>query len=175
MSDSDSTQQLGRYFVWVAWIFVFAILVFVFQGYLDDQYNPNTSPEYALNTDGSAEVVLEQNRQGHYLVDGTINAYPVTFLLDTGATQVSIPEHIANQLNLPRYGQYPVTTANGSVIVRQTRIDQLTIGNITLRDVEAHINPGMRSDEILLGMSALKRVEFSQRGNRLILKHRKLR
>ena len=172
MSDSNSTQQLGRYFVWIAWIFAFAILIFVFQDFLDSQYNPNTSPEYALTADGSAEVILEQNRLGHYIVDGEINAYPVTFLLDTGATQVSIPEQVANQLNLPRYGQYPVTTANGSVTVRQTRIDQLTIGNITLRDVEAHINPGMRSNEILLGMSALKRVEFSQRGNRLILRHR---
>lgn len=172
MSDSDSTQQLGRYFVWIAWVFVFGLLIFVFQDYLDNQYNPNTSPEYSINNEGVAEVVLEQNRQGHYLVNGEINGYSVTFLLDTGATQVSIPEHVARKLNLTLYGQYPVSTANGTVMVRQTKIERLQFGNIVLNNVDAHINPGMQSDEILLGMSALKRVEFSQRGNRLILKER---
>ena len=62
------------------------------------------------------------------------------------------------------------TTANGLVETRATRIDELRLGTITLRDVRASINPGMRDDEILLGMSALKNIEFTHRNGVLTLK-----
>lgn len=172
MTPTDPTVKLGKYFIWLAWIMVFALLVFVFQSVLEQQQNPNSQPEYSLNAQGQAEVVLQQNRQGHYVASGTINEIPVTFLLDTGATQVSIPAHIAEQLNLQTTGQGIANTANGQVRIYQTHLDQISIGNIYLYDVDAHINPGMNSDEILLGMSALKRVEFSQTGKQLILRER---
>ncbi|NQY34320.1 MAG: retroviral-like aspartic protease family protein [Alteromonadaceae bacterium] len=170
MTENDETNRIGKIFVWLAWIIALAILVFIFQDVLDKQYNPNSNPEMRLTDSGRAEVVLQQNRLGHYLVQGGINDQSVTFLLDTGATQVSIPAHIADQLNLPSYGSYPVQTANGTVTVYQTKLEQLSIGNIFLYNVEAHINPGMKSDEILLGMSALKRVEFTQTGKQLTLR-----
>jgi aspartyl protease family protein len=44
------------------------------------------------------------------------------------------------------------------------------IGDIKLTNVSAHINPSMDFDEILLGMSALKQIEFTQRGDTLILR-----
>ena len=163
-----SGVTLNRSFVWLAWILAFLVLVFAFQDYLDKQDNPNSSPESHL-FGNRVSVVLQQNRYGHYLVTGAINEQPVVFLLDTGATQVSIPEHIANTLNLPRLQQYWVSTANGNVQVTSTHIDRLTIGDIELADVDGHINPGMKSDEILLGMSALKRVEFRQSGKQLTL------
>ena len=170
MTENDETNRIGKIFVWLAWIIALAILVFIFQDVLDKQYNPNSNPEMRLTDSGRAEVVLQQNRLGHSVVQGGINDQSVTFLLDTGATQVSIPAHIADQLNLPSYGSYPVQTANGTVTVYQTKLEQLSIGNIFLYNVEAHINPGMKSDEILLGMSALKRVEFTQTGKQLTLR-----
>ncbi|WP_448565688.1 retropepsin-like aspartic protease family protein [Thalassotalea ganghwensis] len=173
MSDNDPTATLGRYFIWLAWAIVLGLLVFVFQSMLDYQFNPNQQPEYRLTADGNAEVTLTQNRQGHYLTSGRINGTPVTFLLDTGATQVSIPAHIAEQLHLEVIGQGIANTANGTVRIYQTRIDELSFGNIYLYDVAAHINPGMKTNEILLGMSALKKVEFSQTGNQLILREKR--
>lgn len=172
MNPTDPTEKLGKYFIWLAWVMVFALLVFVFQSVLEQQQNPNSQPEYSLNAQGQAEVILQQNRQGHYVTSGTIDEVPVIFLLDTGATQVSIPAHIAEQLNLKTTGQGIANTANGQVRIYQTHINQLSIGNIYLYNVDAHINPGMKSDEILLGMSALKRLEFSQTGKQLILRER---
>lgn len=122
-----------------------------------------------LTQSGKAQVTLKQNRHGHYVTQGTINGATVTFLLDTGATQVSIPAHIADNLGLQSSGSHRVQTANGSITVYQTRLEQLSIGNIFLYNVAANINPAMQSDEILLGMSALKRVEFRQTGKQLIL------
>jgi aspartyl protease family protein len=166
----DDTRKIGRVFVWIAWLLGIGMLVFVFQDILDEQHNPNASPDLYLNQAGKSEVHLKQNRYGHYVTGGRINEQAVTFLLDTGATEVSIPSHIAEQLNLPVLGNYPVQTANGTVKVYQTRLEQLSIGNIFLYNVSAHINPGMQSDQILLGMSALRKIEFSQTGKQLILR-----
>ena len=170
MTEYDQTNKIGKYFVCIAWLLAIALLVFVFQGMLDQQYNPNSQPDIYLSDAGKAEVHLKQNRQGHYLTRGKINEQSVTFLLDTGATQVSIPAHIAEQLNLQSNGSYRVQTANGSVKVYQTRLNQLSIGNIFLYNIDAHINPAMQSDEILLGMSALRKLEFQQTGKTLILR-----
>lgn len=170
MTEVDPTNKMARIFVWLAWIIALALLMFFFQDVLDEQYNPNTQPEIRLTAGGQAEVILAQNRQGHYVARGTINDTPVTFLLDTGATQVSIPAHIADKLGLVAQGNYRVQTANGSITVYKTEITQLSLGNIFLYNVAAHINPAMKSDEILLGMSALKQVDFQQTGKQLILR-----
>jgi len=170
MTEFDPTNKMAKIFIWLAWFFAFALLVFFFQDILDKQWNPNKDPQMSLSTQGKAEVRLQQNRQGHYVVQGAINETPVIFLLDTGATQVSIPAHIAEQLQLKSYAASQVNTANGRTTVYQTKLQQLSIGNIYLYDVAAHINPSMQSNEILLGMSALKRVEFSQVGKQLVLR-----
>ena len=170
MTEDDSTNKIGKLFVWLAWIMAIALLMFIFEDELEKQYNPNSQPQVSLNSSGQAEVILKQNRQGHYVTKGAINEASVTFLLDTGATQVSIPAHIADKLNLESYGSYPVQTANGQVTVYKTKIDQLSIGNIFLYNVAAHINPAMKDDGILLGMSALKQLDFQQTGKQLILR-----
>ncbi len=172
MKDNDETAALGKYFVWIAWIIAIVILVYIFQDFLDKQWNPNSQPNYYLSETGKAEVHLKQNRHGHYVTTGTINEEPVVFLLDTGATNVSIPAHIAEQLGLESYGSHYAQTANGSVRVYQTKLAQLSIGNLFLTNISANINPGMKTNEILLGMSALKKVEFSQSGNQLTLRER---
>ena len=170
MTENDPTNKMAKIFVWLAWIIALAILMFFFQDVLDKQYNPNSRPELRLTSSGKAEVVLAQNRLGHYVSRGTINNTQVTFLLDTGATQVSIPAHIAEQLGLVALGSYRVQTANGNITVYKTKIAQLSLGNILLYNVAAHINPAMKTDEILLGMSALKQVDFYQTGKQLILR-----
>lgn len=170
MTEVDPTNKMAKTFVWIAWIIALALLMFIFEDVLDQQYNPNSQPEMRLTPEGKAEVILDQNRQGHYVARGTIDGSPVTFLLDTGATQVSIPAHIADRLRLVAQGSYRVQTANGSVTVYKTEIAQLSLGNIFLYNVAAHINPAMKSDAILLGMSALKRVDFQQTGKQLILR-----
>ena len=170
MKKTQNTIAFAKYFVWIAWLMAFALLVFVFQDVLEHQWNPNAQPENTIGADGKVEVRLLQNKQGHYLTSGTINGAEVTFLLDTGATNVSIPMHIAEQLGLQRYGSGIAQTANGSVRVYQTKLDELSIGAIYLYDVDASINPGLRANEILLGMSALKQVAFSQSGKQLTLR-----
>lgn len=145
-------------------------LTVYFDGWLDNQRNPNQTPASYETDTGNREVVLQRNRQGHYVAGGSINGIPVTFLLDTGATDVAIPENIARSAKLTAGYAGQAATANGIVTVYATQVNELSIGNITLNNVAASITPSMPGDTILLGMSALKQIEFTQRGETLTLR-----
>ena len=168
-SPTSDTRSAAKWMFILAWVCLFGLLTLVFGDLLDDQANPNRAPTSIMRGE-QVEIRLEQNRQGHYVVSGAINSQPVVFLIDTGATSVAVPAHLADKLNLPRGRSGMASTANGRVRITFTEIASLSIGDITLNNVEANINPGMQSDQILLGMSALKQLEFTQRGKTLILR-----
>ncbi len=167
---NDQPQRIGKGMIFVAWIVVIGLLTLFFNSFLDKQHNPNQTLRTQSGENGAIEVVLQRNRNGHYVANGTINGQPVVFFLDTGATIVSIPEAVANRLNLKRGMAIQADTANGIITTYHTELDRIALGNIELRHVRASINPHSQSDEILLGMSFLKNLEFTQRGDTLILR-----
>ena len=127
------------------------------------------SPDSVTNGDGTVSVSLTQHVSGHYFSKGTINDEPVKFLLDTGATSVAVPESVATRLGLV-YGRKMFTkTANGTGVSYQTLIRTLSLGGIVQKDVSASISTGMDGDEILLGMSFLRHLDFEQRDGVLTL------
>lgn len=164
-----ATQRLGKWMLYVAWAIFLGLLTFAFQQWLARERNPNRAPTTVRDRE-SMSVSLKQNRQGHYYVSGSINDKPVEFIVDTGATDVSVPAELARALNLDRGMPEQLQTANGVVTGYATRLAQVRVGDIEQRDVRAHINPGMDGDEVLLGMSFLRRLEFTQRGDTLILR-----
>lgn len=167
-ADEHLTRRTGRTFAWLAALAMLGLLWLLFSGWVDRRNDPNAG---LTATPGQNEWVLKRNRQGHYVAPGLINGEPVTFLLDTGATLVSVPAHLGNALGLTP-GQPGVSqTANGNVTVYATRIGQLQLGPFVARDVRGALNPGMKDDVILLGMSVLKHLEFTQRGDTLILRN----
>ncbi|WP_424483647.1 retropepsin-like aspartic protease family protein [Pseudomonas sp.] len=135
----------------------------------DAQRNPNSAPE-SVHGSGYVEVQLASSRQGHYLASGKINGEEVTFLLDTGATQVAVPIEVAQRLGLQAGAPITISTANGRATAHRTRLQRLQLGDIVLTEVDALIAPGMGGDDVLLGMSALKQLEFTQRGGTLLLR-----
>lgn len=157
----------GLTLITMAWIAAFAVMWWLFDDYLDRREFPNR--DLVVEQGAASELVLRRNHVGHYLAPGTINGEPVVFLLDTGATQVSVPSHIADRLGLHAGTRGRALTANGPVEIRHTRIRELGLGPFVINNVSGHINPGMTSDQILLGMSVLRHLEFAQRDGRLIL------
>ena len=149
-------------------LLMLGLLYLFFENSLDNRNNPNRHLQVAPGT----EFVLKRSGNGHYVFPGTINSQPVTFLLDTGATFVSIPAHLAPQLGLEAGIPQQAVTANGTVITRATRIDELAFGPFSIRGLPASLNPGMTDEQILLGMSVLKHLEFTQRGDTLVLRPR---
>ncbi|GHT84676.1 hypothetical protein AGMMS49543_14760 [Betaproteobacteria bacterium] len=167
--DRDPTRRAGSVMTWLTALSVLVVLWLFFDAVLERRNNPNR--DLALTPGAATELVLKRNRDGHYVAPGTINGQPVTFLLDTGATQVAVPARLGKQLGLPLGATSQVSTANGYVTVRATTIAELGLGPFAVRQIRAHLNPGMDHDDtILLGMSVLKQLEFTQRGDTLILR-----
>ena len=160
--------KIGKTFAFIFWGLFLVLGYQFFDSQLQSQANPNQNPNSF--TQGQSNVlVLEQNRRGHYVVNGMVNHYPVTFLLDTGATNVAVPKSVADVIGL-QYGQaITVNTANGSAKAYMTTIQDLSIGKLYFNSIRATIVPGMAGDELLLGMNALKQVEFTQKNGRLTL------
>lgn len=167
MTEPDLPRRLGRGFAYGAWLLALGLMYLLFRDVEAEREHPNRNLRLASE---ASELVLQRNAYGHYLAEGLINGRPVTFLLDTGATVVSVPAHLASALKLEAGPSSLASTANGTVRVYATRINTLNLGPFELNNVRASINPGMAEHEILLGMSVLKQLEFTQRGEQLILR-----
>jgi len=159
---------------YAAWIAFAALLTWGFSEYLDRIRNPNQTVPSRPRADGSFEVVLKRNRAGHYLATGSINGESVVFLVDTGATTVSLPADLADRLGLVRGVPLRTQTAGGVIETYATALDTVRVGGIQLTDVPASINPRAHGDEVLLGMAFLKGLEFEQRGDELSIRQPRL-
>lgn len=163
-------KRMGTAMQALAWVVVLALGVIWFGDVLDKQRNPNQSLQTQYREGGIREVVLQRNKFGHYVTSGKINGKPVTFMLDTGATGVAIPQATASALGLQRGRAFPTRTANGVSTSYAVNLERVSVGEIELLDVAAGISPGLGTEEVLLGMSFLKHIEFTQRGDTLILR-----
>ncbi len=169
MSSNQAPEtRFGRGMLSIFWLLVLGALFLAFTRWEGKQLNPNQNVH--TESDGkSRRVSLERNRYGHYVTVGRVNGQHVVFMLDTGATMVAVPAGVAEQLGLEAGPAYQVQTANGLARAYATTLESVSIGNIVLHDVRAAITPGMQGEQILLGMSVLKELDFNQRGNTLTL------
>lgn len=151
------------------WLLLLGLLTLFFSDVLEKQFNPNQHIA-SVQRDGQEEIVLERNKYGHYVASGMINQQPVVFMLDTGATDISIPANVARRLGLEAGRPLTYQTANGPAVNYATQLDSVSLGNITLHNLPASINPNVEHDDVLLGMSFLKHLEFTQKGNTLTLR-----
>ena len=163
-------NTVAKWMSWLTWLIVLAMLTVFFDRILERQNNPNQNIVGLVTEQGVREVVLTRNPAGHYLTSGFINGKAVVFLLDTGASDVAIPGKLARRLELKKLAAVQYRTANGNVTGFLTKLDTVSIGNIRLHGIRGGINPTMKGNQVLLGMSFLKHLEFTQRGNQLILR-----
>ncbi|MDB5996297.1 MAG: hypothetical protein JWP42_3433 [Pseudomonas sp.] len=169
MTPQTPGKRAGRVFLVLAWCAGLFLATRFFGEWEARQQNPNVVVS-SEQGDGFIEVKLVSNHQGHFVASGQINGQPVDFMLDTGATDVSIPAEMAKRLKLEEGFGVTLSTANGLSQGYRTRIDRLQVGDIVLRDVRALVAPGLDGNQVLLGMSALNKLEFTQRGGTMLLR-----
>lgn len=164
-----SGRSLGKWMLLMAWAGFLLLLSSLFYPLVQQKNNPNQKPQTKFG-DNYHEVILRAGRHGHYVASGQINGVPVTFLVDTGASHVVIPDALVQKLGLTRGVRYRVDTAAGPISVYATELRTVRIGAIELENVQASINPNRNSDEILLGMSFLRELELIHRADELTLR-----
>jgi aspartyl protease family protein len=127
--------------------------------------------ESASQTGSRQSVTLPADARGHFVTDGMVNGTHMRFLVDTGATLVALPAAEATRLGIDyRKGQRGISqTANGSALVYRVMLDSVTLGDITILNVEGLVHEGAGLDFALLGMSFLNRTEMRREGQTLTL------
>lgn len=113
---------------------------------------PETSPE--------SELILKQHSSGHYFVDGEINGRALNFVIDTGASIVSLPSFVAQAADIECKNDTVMDTANGQVNACSAIIRELRFGQFQLNDVVAVIAPNL--SQPLLGMNILQLFKVAQ-------------
>ncbi len=122
---------------------------------------------------GGSRVVIEPDARGHFRVEGAIDGRRLDFLVDTGASVVTLTESDAARLGFhpaPRDYVAQLKTANGTVRGAPARLGMVEIGGLMLRNVTAVVLPDEALSENLLGLSFLSRLRrFEYRDGRLVL------
>jgi clan AA aspartic protease (TIGR02281 family) len=109
-----------------------------------------------LATEGSDQVIrIKADANGHYFVKGSADGVPLEFMIDTGASYITLTKEAAERLRVgPLNFNVRTNTANGPVQNAQITIGQLTVGSFNVIRMPAVVNGG-DLDEPLLGMSWL--------------------
>lgn len=119
-------------------------------------------------------VRIQSGPGGHYLTPGRINGQPVKFMVDTGATAVSMNLPTARRLGLDyRNGRrVTISTASGVETAYQVTLRSVRVGGIEINSVEGIVSMGDFPSEILLGNSYLSRVDLRRESGVLVLEAR---
>lgn len=128
-----------------------------------------TSPTAAANY-----AVVPTNDRGDLVADGEVNGMPVRFVVDTGATFITLPAREASRLGLDYHnGQKLVMeTANGTAFAYRLKLDTVRVGGVAVQNVDAVITEGDSLPVALLGMSFLNRTDMKREGTILTLTKR---
>ena len=120
-----------------------------------------------------ARIVLSADSGGHFVTQGLLNARPVQFMVDTGATTVGVSVSDADRIGLKyKHGQaVQVATANGVVPGWKIRLSSVRMNDVEVRDIDAVVTP-IAMPFVLLGNSFLARFQMTRNNEQMVLEKR---
>jgi clan AA aspartic protease (TIGR02281 family) len=117
-----------------------------------------------------SEFIIKQDPNGYYIVDGAINSKALTFVIDTGASFVSLPASVAREAGIYCKDEVDMQTANGSITGCRATIQKLNFGPFFINDVIAVLVPNL--SQPLLGMNVLQLLKMAQEKGEMRLSSR---
>jgi aspartyl protease family protein len=127
-----------------------------------------------LVTQGQSEIVVPPGPRGHFFLVAEVNGVDVQFLVDTGASTVTLTEEDARRVGLSPYSlDYSATykTANGDIAAAPVTLQRIQLRDLELSDVEATVTRAPLSIS-LMGMSFLSRLPgYEVRSDGLVLRY----
>ncbi len=157
---SNDTRGAGKWMIIGVWVLLLGLMTLFAHRWYERAENPNQTV-FVGNTGDREFIRLQANRAGHYVANGQINGKEVVFLLDTGATSISVPQQVADRVGLVSGRPITVSTANGTATVYATNMDAVRLGVFQRHEVNGHVNPHMQGEAVLLGMNFLRHFNLS--------------
>jgi len=139
-------------------------------GHQPSAHAMTAAPAPVSNNSRSLEIRAGQG--GHFATDARVDGRRIAFVVDTGASQITIRESDAARLGFhPSRRDYAVRiqTANGEGRAALVEIGMIEVGNIVVRDVKALVVSDEALSVNLLGMSFLSRIRWTHERGRLVL------
>ena len=133
--------------------------------------DPSREAAAPVDDDG---VVLKANNSGHFKTDAEINGRSIEVMVDTGATMVALTYEDAERAGIflrPSDFTGTATTANGISKIAPVKISEITIGGITVRNVDGAVAERGKMQGTLLGMSFLGRLSRVDMRSRALVLH----
>jgi len=137
----------------------------------NDKAAAKVEPRKSPNPRNTRNVVI-RSENGQFATDGRVDGRPIAFMVDTGASQITLRESEAARLGYrPHERDYVITihTANGEGRAARIELDTVEVGDIIVRDVPALVVPDKALGVNLLGMSFLSRVRWVHERGQLVL------
>ena len=125
---------------------------------------------------GGITSTIAPDSNGMYWVSGSINGFQISFIVDTGATLISMNKHDAKRIGLNYKLEGRVSSANTASGVSKIyimKLDRVKVGDIEVRDVEGAIHDSDFPKVALLGNTFLNRVNMKREGQLLQLQSRR--
>ena len=115
-------------------------------------------------------AIIKGDANGMYLTKGQINGKTVEFLIDTGATYVSMSSDLAKQLKIKyeKGNKIQLETAKGMSIAYEIKLKKVKVGDIELYNILGVVSDDM-PNITLLGMSFLRKLDMKRKGKTMIL------
>lgn len=155
---------------WLA-IFIVALLLYSFKDDVGERLRMALYPEDGVTRGETLRIPMADD--GHFWVNADVNGVETRFLVDSGATTTALSLKTARAAGIdPAEDSFgtPITTANGTVMARRVRIDELRVGPIRRSDVGA-TTAAEFGDMNVLGMNFLSSLDsWGVEGRTLVLK-----
>lgn len=128
----------------------------------------------AASAPTAESAVLTADLQGHFVTDGQVNGRSIRFVVDTGATLISLPAGEASRISIDyaKGQKVSMRTANGYTTGYLVKLDTVSIGSVTIHGVDAVVLEGSGLAHPLLGMSFLNRMNMKREGDIMTLTRR---
>ena len=161
-AEVSSGLKWGPLAIFIFWLVVIGLLYLVATQVL--------KPKPATVT-ANGDLVIPKARDGHYYAEGTVGGKSVMFMVDTGASTVTVSEALARTAGLGAGKPTTFQTANGAMRGRIVNDVPVTLGPISVSSVRVGVGlVGAEPEEALLGQSFLGKFDILMAGDKMTLR-----
>lgn len=148
----------------VFWMAVMGVLYVAMNHYLKPK---------PLVISASGDLIISRARDGHFYAMGSVNGKTAKFLVDTGASLVTVSEQFAREAGMASGESAVFKTANGDLRGRIVRDVPVGLGPLDVSGVRVAVGfVGHEVGDALLGQSFLSKFEITLQKDQMTLRKR---